>query len=60
MKVGGAKYLQCEYFLHVLSLGPVHGHGFCVPHLRTCWTLEDRNSEAPISLFVQNVNINVV
>ncbi len=56
MKVGGAIYSQCEYFLHVLTLGVDFVYHTFVP---VC-TFKDRNSEAPISLFVENVNINVV
>ena len=58
MKVGGAIYSQCEYFFTCADL---RGALDFVYHtfVPVC-TLKDRNSEAPISLFVENVNINVV
>ncbi len=62
MKVGGAIYSQCEYFFTCADLraGQSTGMDFVYHTFVPVCTLEDRNSEAPISLFVQNVNINVV
>jgi hypothetical protein len=59
MKVGGAIYSQCEYFFTCADLRGPRAWILCFVYhtfVPVC-TLKDRNSEAPISLFIF---INVV
>ena len=60
MKVGGAIYSQCEYFFTCADLRGPRACDFVYHTFVPVCTLKDRNSEAPISLFVENVNSNVV